>query len=139
MLRAARSIIKSTRSYGFVCTQGLSVPTPTCRIMDLHRLTDDNLDFSLISRSFTRKAHSFRANSGCTIAFHDPRVSSESGYLVLSGDVREIASLDERRDKWKPSWSLFHPANADDVVMWQGGRTLTTALVIGPYNTPDSR
>ena len=121
VLKAAASIVKATRSYGFVCTTPPNPRAPPqCRVMDLHKLTDDSLEFGLISRTITRKAESLRSNSACTIAFHDPRASSEAGYLVLSGEAREIKNVEERRSLWKPSWSFFHPGpHSEEVVQWR--------------------
>jgi general stress protein 26 len=128
VLRAAEGIISACHSYGFVCTPGDGkMSAPDCRIMDLHWLdarndkgpTSTTLDFCLVSRSFTRKAKSLSGGKQCTIAFHDPRMSGENGYVSLSGCVRELADADERRAKWKPSWSFFHPGpHNPDVAMW---------------------
>ena len=75
------------------------VAAPDCRIMDLHKLSD-SLDFALVSRRFTRKARAL-GDHGCTIAFHDSRASGEAGYLVLSGEAREVTSDEEKQAVWK--------------------------------------
>ena len=119
VLHAANGIIKASRSYGFVCTTPSAHAAPDCRVMDLHKLTDKSLEFGLVSRSFTRKAATLKERSACTIAFHDPRASSEAGYLALSGNARELRTLEERNARWKPSWSFFHPGPHDKgVVQW---------------------
>ena len=119
VLNAAGSIVKAARAYGFVCTSGGRGVAPECRVMDLHRLAGDTLEFGLVSRSFTRKAASLHACNQCTIAFHDPRCSGEAGYLTLSGTARELTVPEEREAIWKPSWSFFHPSPAStQVVQW---------------------
>ena len=120
VLRAAAAIVKASRSYGFVCSTPRGQAAPDCRIMDLHQLKpNESLDFGLVSRSFTRKAEALRQQGACTIAFHDPRASGEAGYLVLSGEARELTAPEERRERWKSSWSFFHPGpQAEEVVQW---------------------
>ena len=120
VLHAAGSIVKACRSYGFVCTTSGGSGAPDCRIMDLHRLSESTLEFGLVSRAFTRKASALREMGACTIAFHDPRGGGEAGYLVLSGDARELKSPEECSAVWKPAWSFFHPGpHAEDVVQWR--------------------
>ena len=119
VLSAASSIVKACRSYGFVCTRSLHERAPECRVMDLHRLAGNTMEFGLVSRSFTRKAESLRNCEDCSIAFHDPRASGEAGYLVLYGSARELSDSQERSAIWKPSWSLFHPGpHEPQVAQW---------------------
>ena len=120
VLRGANSIVSACRCLGFVCMQQGTGGVPECRVMDLHRLSDETLEFGLVSRRFTRKAATFAERPGCTLAFHDPRAAGEAGYLVLSGDTREVVSPEERGACWKPSWSFFHPGpEAPSVVQWR--------------------
>ena len=120
VVKAASSIVKAARSYGFVCTQWHG-GAPECRIMDTFWLgSGDSLDVALVSRAFSRKAESLRKNAECTVCYHDPRASGENGYLALSGKAREIPAVsNERRRKWKDRWSFFHPApEHEEVVVW---------------------
>lgn len=84
VLRAANSIVKSARSYGFVCTNWHGDSAPECRIMDTHWLNRDQaLDLSLVTRSFARKAETLRKNPECSVCYHDPRASGENGCMLL--------------------------------------------------------
>ena len=68
VLRAANSIIQSARSYGFVCTHSHAEQSDIdCRIMDLNQLSEKSLEFSLVSRAFTRKAQSIGKRPQVTI------------------------------------------------------------------------
>ena len=78
--------------------------------MDVRRLDDTRLSFSLVTRTCTRKATQLAADSRVTLAFHDPRAAGENGYVALSGRVREVVEKDARRAVWKDSWTLFHTA-----------------------------
>ena len=121
VLKAADSIVKAARSYGFVCTNYGRAP-PECRIMDTHWLSGTSLEVALVSRTFTRKAESLKGNPECTVCYHDPRASGENGYLSLTGRVRALtADAAEQQGKWKGRWSFFHPTGANvssDVVVW---------------------
>ena len=122
-LASAAMIAKSAR-LGFVCSQEAPQMPPCCRIMDSNGPSDDNrFRFTLVSRDITRKAHQFRSNPNCTIAFHDPRASGENGYLSLSGNLRELRTPSERRAAWKPTWSYFHRSDAPEsdpsVLIWE--------------------
>lgn len=121
VLRAADSIVKSARSYGFVCTNWHGDHAPECRIMDTHwHNRNGALDLSLVTRTFARKAETLRKNPECSVCYHDPRASGENGYLALSGCVREVpASSEERHRIWKDRWSFFHPSpQHEEVVVW---------------------
>ena len=107
-LVSARSILDAA-GIGFVCTRS-SDGAPDCRVMDVRRLDDTRLSFSLVTRTCTRKAAQIAADSRVTLAFHDPRAAGENGYVALSGRVREVVEKDARRAVWKDSWTLFHTA-----------------------------
>ena len=107
-LVSARSILDAA-GIGFVCTRS-SDGAPCCRVMDVKRLDDTRLSFSLVTRTCTRKAAQVAADSRVTLAFHDPRAAGENGYVALSGRVREVVEKDARRAVWKDSWTLFHTA-----------------------------
>ena len=107
-LVSARSILDAA-GIGFVCTRS-SDGAPDCRVMDVRRLDDTRLSFSLVTRTCTRKAAQLAADSRVTLAFHDPRAAGENGYVALSGRVREVVEKDARRAVWKDSWTLFHTA-----------------------------
>jgi hypothetical protein len=84
VLRAANSIVKSARSYGFVCTNWHGDSAPECRIMDTHWLNRDQaLDLSLVTRTFARKTETLRKNPECSVCYHDPRASGENGCMLL--------------------------------------------------------
>ena len=117
VISAADSIVKAARSYGFVCTNFGRSP-PECRIMDTLWLSGGALELALVSRTFTRKAESFRHNPECTVCYHDPRASGENGYLALTGSVHTLsAGVAEQQGKWKGRWNFFHPQD-EGVVVW---------------------
>ena len=87
--------------------------------MDLNQLSEKSLEFSLVSRAFTRKAQSIGKRPQVTIAFHDPRLSGENGYCALTGTAQEVVDESERAAVWKSSWSFFHPQGASEVVVWR--------------------
>ena len=119
-LISARGICRAAH-IGFVITNAPE-GAPDCRIMDLHGPWDDSLRVALVTRAHTRKAAQLRADARCTVAFHDPRSSGESGYLSLAGRVREVVEPQERRARWKESWTLFHTAPevaGSDVVVYE--------------------
>lgn len=118
-LISARGIVNAAHC-GFVCTGGDGAPD--CRIMDVKGPLDDAMRFSLVSRDFTRKARQLKRDPRCTLAFHDPRSGGESGYLSLTGTVREVTAAVDRRALWKDSWTLYHTAPEvaeSDVLVWE--------------------
>ena len=117
---AAQDVVRASRSLGMVCCCPRGDAAPTCRLMDLHASCDEALRFHLVTRPQTRKAAQLRACEGVTITFHDPRESGENGYAALTGGVRELGSVSERRAAWKPSWSFFHQGGAEgSSVVWE--------------------
>ena len=119
VVEAARDVVGAARSYGMVCCQN-GAGDIRCRLMDLHaRQDDDQLRLHMITRPWTRKASQLRSAELATITFHDPREGGENGYASLSGRVRELTDLAERRSCWKGSWSWFHPGPEGSSVIYE--------------------
>lgn len=120
VVAAAQDVVSSAR-YGMVCCQS-GAGEINCRLMDVHTHPDDErLRLHMITRPWTRKAAQLRSDGSATITFHDPRESGENGYAALSGRVRELTGVAERRACWKGSWSWFHPGpeQVESTVVWE--------------------
>ena len=107
-LVSARSILDAA-GIGFVCTRS-SDGAPCCRVMDVRRLDDTRLSFSLVTRTCTRKAAQLAADSRVTLAFHDPRAAGEFRPRGALGRVREVVGKGRAAGCLDDPWTLFHTA-----------------------------